>query len=65
LEDTIKAISLPEPLHEDESKDELILYQTATLELNNLAELPVKDIEQLLTPSRMVSLDLLELNTAL
>ena len=26
LEDTIHVISLPEPLHEDESEDELVLY---------------------------------------
>jgi len=32
--------------------------------LSDLAE-PLKDIKQLLTPSRMVSLDLLETNTTL
>ena len=61
MEDTIQAISLPEPLHEDESEDELILYQAATPESNNSEELPKKDIEQLLTPSRTV---LLESSTA-
>ena len=55
LEDTIQAISLPEPLHEDESENESILYQAATPESNDLAELPTKDIEQLPTPSRTVS----------
>ena len=54
MEDTIQAISLLELLHEDES----ILYQTAILELNYLAELRIKDIKQLLTPSRTVSLEL-------
>jgi len=33
--------------------------------LSNLVELPIKDIKQLLTPSRIVSLDLLEANTIL
>jgi hypothetical protein len=61
LEDTIQVISLPEPLHKDESKDKSILYQAA-IELNNSAELPAKDIEQLPTPSRIV---LLESSTAL
>ena len=32
---------------------------------NNSAEPPIKDTKQLLTPSRMVSLDLLETNTIL
>ena len=77
MEDTVQTISLPEPLHKDESKDESILYtvnlnpqrstsnidQTTTPKLNNLVEPPMKDIEQLPTPSRMVSLDLLEINT--
>jgi len=31
--------------------------------LNDSAELPIKDIKQLPTPSRIVSLDLLETNT--
>ena len=31
--------------------------------LNDLAEPPIKDTKQLPTPSRMVSLDLLEINT--
>ena len=31
--------------------------------LNDLVETPIKDIKQLLTPSRIVSLDLLEINT--
>ena len=56
LEDTIQAISLPEPLHEDESENESILYQAATPESNDLAELPIKDIKQLRTPSRTVLL---------
>jgi hypothetical protein len=30
---------------------------------NDLVELPIKDIKQLPTPSRTVSLDLLEINT--
>ena len=34
-------------------------------QLNELVEPPIKDIEQLLTSSRMVSPDLLELNTSL
>ena len=34
-------------------------------ELNELVKCPIKDIEQLLTPSRTVSLNLLELSTAL
>jgi len=70
LEDTIQTISLPEPLHEDESEDESILYrptsnvdQTTTPKSNDLVEPPTKDIEQLPTPSRTVSLDLLETNT--
>ena len=72
-------ISLLEPLYKDKSKDESILYtvdltpksstlnieQTTTPKLNNLVELPIKDIKQLLTPSRTVSLDLLETNTTL
>jgi hypothetical protein len=62
LEDTIKAISLLKPLHKDKSKDESILYQAATPELNNSAKLPVKDIKQLPTPSRTV---LLKLSTVL
>ena len=33
--------------------------------LNDLAELPIKDIKQLLTPNRTVSPDLLEINTTL
>ena len=33
-----------------------------TPKLNNLVELSIKDIKQLLTPSRTVSLDLLETN---
>ena len=33
--------------------------------LSDSAEPPIKDIKQLLTPSRMVSLDLLEVNTTL
>jgi len=33
--------------------------------LSDSAERPIKDIEQLPTPSRMVSLDLLETNTLL
>jgi len=33
--------------------------------LNNSAELPIKDIKQLLIPSRTVSPDLLEINTIL
>jgi hypothetical protein len=79
LEDTLQTISLPEPLYEDESEDELILYtvdltpksstsnieQTTTPKSNDLAELPTKDIEQLPTPSRTVSPDLLETNTIL
>jgi hypothetical protein len=77
LEDTIQTISLPEPLYEDESEDESILYtvdltpksstsnieQTTTPKSNDLAERPTKDIEQLPTPSRTVSPDLLEINT--
>ena len=62
LEDTIQAISLPKPLHEDKSENELILYQVATPELNDLIEFPIKDIKQLLTSSRTV---LLELSTVL
>jgi len=75
LEDTIQTINLPEPLHEDELEDESILYtddftpkgstsnfdQTITPESNDSAEHPTKDIEQLLTPSRTV---LLELSTS-
>jgi hypothetical protein len=45
LKDTIQAISLLEPLHKDKSKDKSILYQAATLKLNNSAELPIKDIK--------------------
>jgi len=68
LKDTIQAISLPEPLYEDKSEDKSILYRPTsnadqTTILNDLAELPIKDIEQLPTPSRTVSLDLLETNT--
>ena len=33
--------------------------------LNNLVELPIKDIKQLPTPSRTVSPDLPEINTTL
>jgi len=33
--------------------------------LSNLADLPIKDIKQLPTPSRTVSLNLLEANTIL
>ena len=33
--------------------------------LNKLVKRPIKDIEQLLTPNKTVSLDLLELSTAL
>ena len=69
MEDTIQAISLPE----DESKDKSTLYivdlthqrsisnadQTTT---PNLTELPIKDTEQLPTPSRTVSPDLPESN---
>jgi hypothetical protein len=64
LEDTIQTISLPKPLHKDESEDEAILYtsQTTTLKLNNSAKLPKRNTRQLLTPGRMVSP---ELNTAL
>jgi hypothetical protein len=70
LEDTIQTISLPEPLLEDESEDESIIYrstsnidQTTTPESNDSAEPPTKDIEQLPTPSRTVSPDLPETNT--
>jgi len=45
-------ISLPEPLHEDESKDKYILDrstsnadQTTTPKLNDSAEPPMKDID--------------------
>jgi hypothetical protein len=64
LEDIIQVISLPEPLHEDKSEDEAILYtsQTTILKLNDSAELPKRNIEQLPTPGRMV---LLKSNTAL
>jgi hypothetical protein len=62
LEDTIQAISLLKLLHKNESEDELILYQAATLELNDSVELSIKDIKQLPTLSRMV---LLKLSTAL
>jgi len=63
-------ISLPEPLYKDKSKDESILYRPTlnanqTTILNDSAELPVKDTEQLLTPSRMVSPDLPKINTTL
>ena len=57
MEDTIQAISLLELLHEDESDDDLILYQITVLEPNDSAELPKKDIEQLPTLSRTVSLE--------
>jgi hypothetical protein len=77
LEDTLQTISLPEPLYEDKSKDESILYtanltpqsstsnadQTTTPKSNNSAEPPTKDTKQLPTPSRTISLDLLETNT--
>ena len=56
LEDIIQAISLLELLYKDKSENESILYQTATPELNDLVELPTKDIKQLLTPSRTVLL---------
>jgi hypothetical protein len=65
-------ISLLEPLLEDKSKDKSILYrptsnvdQRTIPKSNNSAEPPIKDIKQLLTPSRMVSLDLSETNTIL
>ena len=67
LEDTIQVISLPEPLPEDESEDESILYQmttpTTAPDSNDSTKLPTKDIEQLPTPSRTVSPDLPELST--
>ena len=77
LEDTLQTISLLEPLYKDESEDESILYtvdltpksstsnieQTTTPKSNDSAEPPTKDTEQLPTPSRTVSLDLLETNT--
>jgi hypothetical protein len=71
LEDTLQTISLPEPLNEDESEDESILYrptlntdQMTIPESNDSAELPIKDSKQLPTPSRTVSPDL-ETNTTL
>ena len=67
MEDTLQTISLPEPLHEDEFKDESILYrptsnaeQTTTPKSNDSAELPTKDFKQLPTPSRTESPDLPE-----
>ncbi len=67
MEDTIQVISLLEPLYKDELEDESVLYinQVTTPKSNELVKLPTKDIEQLPTPSRTVSLDLLESNTAL
>ena len=77
MEDTLQTISLLEPLYEDKSKDESILYTVnltpksstsnadQTTILNDLAEPPIKDTEQLPTLSRTVSLDLLETNTIL
>ena len=70
MEDTIQTISLPEPLYKDESKDKLILYRPTsnadqTTILSRSAELPIKDIGQLPTPSRMVSPDLPETNATL
>jgi len=66
LEDTIQTISLLEPL-KDELEDESILYRPTlnadqTTTLNDLVELPTKDIKQLPTPSRTVSPDLPETN---
>ena len=68
MEDTLQTISLPEPLLEDESEDESILYRPTsnadqTTTSNDSAELPIKDIKQLPTPSRTVFPDLLETNT--
>jgi len=62
-------ISLPEPL-EDELEDESILYRPTlnadqTTILNDLVELPTKDIKQLPIPSRTVSPDLPETNATL
>jgi hypothetical protein len=45
LEDTIEIINLLESLHEDKSKDKLILYQVAILELNSSVKLFIKDIK--------------------
>jgi hypothetical protein len=73
LEDTIQEIGLPE----DKSEDKSTLYtvnlthqrstsnadQTTTPESNDSAEHPIKDIEQLPTPSRTVSPDLPESST--
>ncbi len=60
-------ISLLKPLYEDKLEDKSILYinQMTIPKLNELVKRPIKDIEQLPTPSRTVSLDLLELNTTL
>jgi len=77
LEDTIQTINLLEPLHKDELENELILYtvdltpkgstlnsdQTTTPKSNDLAEHFIKNIKQLPTPSRTVSLNLLESST--
>jgi len=67
LENTIQVISLLEPIYEDKLEDKSILYinQMTIPKLNELVKRPIKDIEQLPTPSRTVSLDLLELNTTL
>jgi len=77
LEDTIQTINLLEPLYKDKLEDKLILYmvnltskgstlnsdQIITFKSNDLAEYLMKDIEQLPTPSRMVSLNILESST--
>ena len=55
MEDTIQAISLLEPLHENKSNNDSISYQITVLELNGSAKLPKKDIEQLPTLSRTIS----------
>ena len=79
LKDTIQTINLLEPLYEDKLEDKLILYivdftpkgstlnfdQMTTPESNDSAEYFIKDIKQLLTSSRMVSPNLLELSTTL
>ena len=69
MEDTIQIISLPEPL-KDKLEDESILYRPTsnadqTTILNDLVELPTKDIKQLPTLSRTVSPDLPETNAIL
>ena len=65
-------ISLLEPLYEDKSEDESVLYrptsnieQTTTPKSNDAAEPRTKDTKQLPTPSRTVSPDLPESNTSL